>query len=1114
MKTKGISLFRFKKGYLIYFCVSLLFTAIQVFPQNKKFRFEKFTSDQGLSQNSVVKIFQDRKQFLWFGTYDGLNRYDGYTFKVYKSILTDSTTISGQYFSSICEDKEGNLWIASLGGGLNKYLSSSDTFKRYKHNPKNPKSISDDKVRAVLIDKSGRLWVGTEYGLDLFDPKTEEFTHFRNDPGNPKSLSNNYVISLGEDAKHNIWVGTFYGLNVFDPIKKTFRNFIGETGLQKGLISNWTNKVFLDSHNNLWLATTGGLQKYDDINDRFEIFLPQFSTPGVNSDNTVRDVIEDKNGNIWIATWTHGIGILDQNTKKFSMINHDPSDFFSLSTDLTISLCQDKSGLMWIGTDGSGINKLNLRKSQFNNFQNLILDKTSLSENKIYSIYEDKKGIIWIGTYGGGINRFDPSKDSKHFTRIMNRPGDFTGIITNQVRWITSDKNGIFWIATDGGLERYDQSTKKFTHYTLGNSPGLRTNAVFCVTEARNGELLVGTYDGGLSVFNKEKNTFTNYSYNINNEKSISSNVIRQVLEDRSGLIWVCTDRGLNLFDPVKKEFTRFLHEDSNPNSISINTLFTIFQDKAGTLWIGTALGLNKLEGDFKENKNIKFTCYTKSEGLPDNDVQSILEDDHGNLWLSTNKGISKFNPSTNTFKNYNKSDGLPSNEFFINSACKRTKTGEFLFGSDKGFCMFHPDSVKDDLFIPPIVFTDFQLFNKPVPINEKINNEIILKQSIWDTKEINLSYENNIIALTFSALNFAAPDANNYAYKLDGLESDWNFVGNRHYASYTNLPPGEYVFRVKGANSSGIWNNEDTALKIIVKPPYWGTWWFRTSAILSIILIAFFLYRSKVKSMEERRINLELSIKEKSQLNEELKKLNDTKDKFFSILAHDLRNPFHSILGMISFIIDEYNTISDPERIDMLNMILNASKNNFHLLDNLLDWSRSQLQDFKTAPKRIDFSELISKNVNLLTPQAEDKYISLESQLEPQLFIYADYYMIDLIVRNLINNAIKFTQQKGTIRIYSRIIENNAQFQITDSGIGMSQEQIKEILSGEDYVSTKGTEGEKGTGLGLKLCKEFIEKNKGKISVQSKLGNGTTFYFEVPIFDPAIHIDYESEKE
>jgi ligand-binding sensor domain-containing protein/signal transduction histidine kinase len=1098
------------KNKLIFVMLVLCLFNSELFPQQQNYRFEKFTSDDGLSQNSVVKIFQDSKHFLWFGTYDGLNRYDGFTFKVYKTNVADSTTISGQYFSAICEDKDGNLWVSSLGGGLNKYTRGTDTFKRYRHDPRNSKSLSNDRVRALLIDKRGNFWIGTESGLDLFNPGTEEFIHHRNIPGDPNSLSNDYVFSIGEDAKGNLWIGTYSGLNVLDPVKNKYRNFNGEKGLKAGLGNNWTNKTYLDRNNILWICSTEGLHWYDEKNDKFTRYMPEKNNPNSISNNNIRDILEDANGDFWIATNTGGINKFDKKTGKFIRIQHDPSNENSLNTDQIISLWQDKSGIIWIGTDGGGINKLNIRKSQFTIYQNLVQNKNSLSDNKVYYICEDKKGVLWIGTHGGGLNKFDPQKSADNFIRFQHRPENRNSLINDAIRWITTDRSGALWIATDSGLDKFNPATNIFTHFTMDEYPVLRTNSIFCVAENREGEILVGTYDGGFSIYDKTKNSFTNYLHDPKNAKSISSNVVRQIFEDKSGLIWLCTDNGLNLFNSRTKEFTRFLHDPKNSNSLSINTTVTIYQDKAGVIWIGTTLGLNKLEGNFPENKNIKFTRYTKKDGLPDNDIQAILEDDYGNLWISTNKGICKFNPGQNTFKNYNKNDGLPSNEFFINSACRREKTGEFLFGSHKGFCFFHPDSIKDDLYVPPVVLTDFQLFNKNVPINEEVNDEIILTQAIWETKEIHLSYRNNIISFGFAALDYASPGGNQYSYLLEGLESNWNFVGNRHYASYTNLPPGEYIFRVKGSNASGIWSGKDASVKIIVTPPYWVTWWFRVLVLIAIVLITVISFKIKVKGMEDRRKELERLVREKSLINDELKKLNDTKDKFFSILAHDLRNPFHSILGMISFIIDEYNTISDPERLEMLNMIMKASKNNFHLLDNLLDWSRSQLQDFKAAPGEIELEELITKNIELLRPLADDKFIEIESLQTPGLIVFADYYMIDLVIRNLISNAIKFTNTNGTIRIYSRLKKDLAQFQITDTGIGMSNEQVENLFSGGDYSSTRGTSGEKGTGLGIKLCKEFLKKNNGILIVNSTPGTGTTFSFELPIFKK--EIDQENQ--
>ena len=1105
MKIKSVS-----------YCIALIiFLSVNLYPQD--YRFENYTSDDGLSQNSVVRIFQDSRHFLWFGTYDGLNRFDGYSFKVYKSIVNDSTTINGQYFSAICEDKDGNLWIGSLGGGLNKYIRSTDSFKRYKHNPKNNKSLSNDKVRALLIDRDGNLWIGTEFGLDRYDPQSDSFVHYRNDPQNPNSLSNNYVLSIGQDASGKMWIGTFVGLNVFDFKKNKFSNFLEGRGEVRGLGINWANKIFLDRENNLWIGTTEGLHRYDEKNDRFIRYIPEKNNPYSISEKSIRDIIQDANGNLWIATTHGGLNELNPNTGKFKRYIHDPLNRSSLTSNFLISLWEDNSGLIWIGTDGNGIDVLDRRVAQFNNYKNIPGNKHSLSENKVYSIYEDIDGLIWIGTMGGGLNRFDPKKKHDNFTCYLHDSENNNSIVNNSVRYITGDKNGMLWLATETGLDEFNPRLNKFYHYNMTYFPGLKTNAIFSVLESKNGDVWVGTYDGGLSVLDKNKKTFRNYLFDPNNPNSISSNVIRCILEDNYGHLWFCTDNGLDLFDSKKDQFIRYVYDSKNPSSISSNSVLTIYQDKKGTIWVGTTIGLNKIEGDLSDPEKIKFVCYTKKDGLADNDVQGILEDNHGNLWISTNAGISKFNPEKLTFKNYTTFDGLPSNEFYVNANAKRKETGELLFAGDRGFCIFNPDSIKDDQFIPPISLTDLHLFNKSVGIGEKVNGDVILSKAIWDTKEITLSYKNNILMLDFAALDYSSPHANQYAYLMEGLDKDWNNIGTRHTASFMNLPPGEYNFKVRCSNASGLWNYLGASIKIIVLPPYWMTWWFRGLAVLFLFMIGFVAYKLKIRSMEKRRKDLELLINEKIRLNdqlqveitkhqkteielrkakEEAENSNRLKSEFLAQISHEIRSPLNIAINYASIIREELKDNISPLLVESIDAIDQVDKRVIRTIDLVLNMSEMQLGTYLPSMTRFDIvKDVLNDIINQYSNNAKKKLLEIFLFVDSDSAdVYADRYSVTQIFANLIDNAIKYTD-KGKIEIWVKSkFQDGLTVSVKDTGIGISEEYLPKLFepfSQEEHGYSRRFEG---NGLGLALVKKYCDLNGALITVSSKKGEGSTF--------------------
>jgi ligand-binding sensor domain-containing protein/signal transduction histidine kinase len=1081
-----------------------------LFAQKKNFNFEHLTPEDGLSQSSVVKIFQDSRNFLWFATYDGLNRYDGYNFKVYKSDISDTTTISGQGFSSICEDRSGNLWIGSLNGGLNKYNQGTDTFKRFKFNPKDPGSLCSNIVSYLYIDSKGTLWVGTDNGLDQFNPETEKFIHYRNKPNDSNSISYNFIVSITEDSFGNLWIGTSEGLNKFNLSTKKFTRYYEDRSKPGCLISNYINYVFLDNNKNLWIATNEGLLLYDNNNNRFTQYMPHN-----NSIKRINGFWDDCKGNLWLVTSKDGLTIL--NRGKGTLINYknDPYDSHSLSSNNILSIFKDRSGIIWIGTDGAGINKINSRKEQFNNYSVKSGELNQLSNNSVYSFYEDDSGDIWIATYGGGINIFNPAKEKEQFTYIKHEPGNINSLGDNNVRDICKDKQGCFWIGTESGLDRYDPKMKKFRHYNYKNSPGLKDLAISTLCATSDNMIWAGTFNGGISIYNKQKDRFINYLNVPNNPASLAGNVIKKIYEDRSGIIWVCTNKGLDRFDRDKNRFIHYRNIPGDPYSIISNTVLNIYQDHTGTLWVGTDLGLNKMTGDIVNNRDIKFIHYSKENGLPNNSIQSIIEDNHGNLWISTNNGLSKYNPQLETVKNYTANDGLRSNEFYINSCLKRKRTGELLFGGYNGFCFFQPDSIQDDIYIPPVNFTDFYLFNIPVHTNTKINGETILVNTIWETDKITLSYKNNIISFEFSALDYASPKGNKYAYIMQGLETNWNYVGNRHFVSFTKLPPGEYLLRVKASNASGMWNNTGTSVKIIVLPPFWQTYWFRLTCGILIVSLIFISYKIKIRNFERRKKKLEDLILEKSILNDQLhleiyghqnaemelksakeaaEKSDRLKSEFLAQMSHEIRTPINAILSFNRLIQEDVSDYLSDDMKEGFSIIDSASKRLIRTVDLILNMSLFQTNSIELSYHRFDlYEKVLKKIIQEYSSIAEEKGIKFEVIKDTDdCTIDSDNSIVDQIFDNLLNNAVKFTKQ-GTVGIH---IFNNKSKQLTveiyDTGIGISQEYMPNLFKPFSQEEGGYARRFEGNGLGLALTKKYCDLTNIIIDVYSKKGCGT----------------------
>jgi len=857
---------------------------LNLYAQINDIRFERISLEQGLSQGTIWAIIQDSKGFMWFGTADGLNKYDGYSFTIYNHDPRDSTSISNNTIIAICEDKSGTLWIGTAGGGLNRFDRETEKFTHYRNDPSNPNSLSDDQVISIHEDKNGTLWIGTENrGLNRFDRETEKFTHYQHDPSNPKSLSSDHIFRIFEDKSSVLWIGTNEGLNKFDKECNIFIPFKHDPNIQNSLTNNWINAIYEDKSGALWIGTSDGLNKlilseikeYDMARLKFVHYKHDPMNPNSLSDSRIRSIYEDKSGNLWIGTAGGGLNRLvpsstsrqtlneieesDRETGTFVHYKNDPKDPNSLSSDNVRSIFEDKSGVLWIGMNGEGLNKYFSSKKKFVHYKNDPYDPNSLSHNYVYSIYQDKDGIFWIGTMGGGLNKFN--RERKTFTHYQNDLSNPNSLSNNSVLSICESRHDgttSLWIGTSGGLDKlvlnpdsigkgFDKEKAQFVHYKHDpanpNSPNsLSDSTVTSIIEDKSGNLWIGTYSG-LDKFDKEKKQFVHYKHDPANLNSLSKGRVRAIFEDKSGMLWIGTDAGgLNKFNPSNEQFMHYIHDPANPNSLSQNFVLSIYEDPSVSeriLWIGTnGGGLNRLDKEKDE-----FKIFTKNDGLPNNVIYGILGDNHGNLWLSTNKGLSKFNPQTETFKNYDVTDGLQSNEF-NKGAYYTSNNGEMFFGGINGFNSFYPDSIKDNPYIPPVVITKFKKFNT------------IIKFDISDTEEIELSYRDKYLSFEFVALDYTNPQQNQYRYTMKGFDEDWIDAGTRRFATYTNLDPGKYIFKVKGSNSDGKWNEQGVSIKIVIKPPFWKSWWFIIISAVFLILIGYTWIRQRVhEKIEKARI-------------------------------------------------------------------------------------------------------------------------------------------------------------------------------------------------------------------------------------------------------------------
>lgn len=849
-------------------------------------RFEQITTEDGLSQSTVNAILQDSRGFLWFATEDGLNRYDGYEFKIYRNDPFDMFSISNNQVSSIIEDRNGAIWIGTKGGGLNKLDREKDRFISYLHDSEDSKSISHNYINVLFEDESGVILVGTQKGLNILDPATNEFSVY-SEVDDHNELKQARITTLNKDSNDFIWIGTEEeGLFRFDRINGDIIHFEENSEISK-ISDNWIVTIYEDKSGILWVGTqSGGLLRYNKEEQTFTSFTSVNSSNQSISNNWVLSLFEDSRGTFWVGT-LNGLNILNRNTGLFTSFM-DLNYPINLSNNSISALYEDRSGVFWVGTRNGALNKFIRSSSEsFTIYQNEPANSNSLSNNNIWAISEDDYGDVWIGTQGGGLNKL--TKATNIFKNFKHNPNDDNSISNDFVNAIIKDNEGQIWVGTIDGLNLYDEEGDRFIHFKNieDDESTISGNIITTIFEDSRGIIWVGTLNNGLNAYDKETGNFRRFQNNETDPSSISHNKIWSMFEDNKGVFWVGTHGfGLNKYDRARGNFTRYSNNPNDDSSISDNFINVITQDAKGDLWIGTINGLNK----FNPNSET-FTRFTTADGLPNNVIYGIIEDYRGHLWLSTNSGIADFNPESSSVRIYDRGDGLPSNEYRF-GAFHKAGDGTMYFGGINGIVVFKPDSIRDNPYIPPVVVTDFQIFNQDVFIAPSNSP---LKKSIIETDEIILTWRENVISFEFAALHFAAPEQNQYQYMMEGFDNDWQQVGNRRFVSYTNLPEGNnYTFRVKASNKDGIWNEEGRSIKLKILPPPWKTWWAYSiySALGAGLLIGFINFqisreRKKKEQVELYNEELEALVKERTILLENEKEKSDA--LLYNMLPKDI---------------------------------------------------------------------------------------------------------------------------------------------------------------------------------------------------------------------------------
>jgi PAS domain S-box-containing protein len=1205
-------------GKIISFLSGIYLTCVSQVSFSQPLIFDHYAVEDGISQSEIICIFQDSEGYMWFGTQNGLNKFDGYTFENFFYDPSDSNTVSNSWIFDITEDANGVLWLATKAG-LNKYDKKADRFTRF--------NLSGDH----LITERDFVYGITADTLNIYVSQPPTLTVINFNTGDLESFTNRFehegaLYDIGfpiiKDSKGLIWIGSMNGLASFDLRTEQFTNYTSNGSDPKSISHNHITALCEDKYGNILIGTENGLNIYSPDTEHMTRYQQDNNRPRSLSHDYIHAIIQDYSGTIWIGTNGGGLNKMIGNGQKgpaeFYHFRSGPDNTTYIGHDIVYSLFEDNSNNLWIGTI-AGIDKSDLKKKNirtYNKSENP--NSIDLLDNIIASIYQDDDRNLWIGNWGKGLNILDRNNNKvSHYTSELSGKHH---IPQNHVHVIFEDSKSRIWLGTRNGVSILDKNQNLFIpvqeYFKAPHFNYFNNNRVYCIIEDSKGEFWIGT-GHGLYILDLSSKRSRIIREDSESHLAISSNLVYSLLEDRDKNVWIATSNGLDKYVPYENRMYHYISIPGSTNTLCDNYTISLCEDDLGNIWIGTSSGVNR----FNKTDSV-FTHYTIRNGLPSNIIYDIIEDNRGNLWFSTGSGLAMKDPGDETSQTFLVEDKLLGREFNIKAVFKGDD-GEMFFGGIDGLVSFYPDSLRDNSYIPPIRITSL----------EKENNGIRQRMNVY-ADEFILSYRDYSFTIEFSALDFTNPSKNRYAYQMEGISDRWVEIGNRRFVHFTNLQPGDYIFNVRGTNNDGVWNNAGASCRITILPP----WWRSNYAYGSYILLLFLLVATVIKLRERnlvrekkvledkirertneiaeqkdkieeseaklkstissiddlvfvldnkgffkefynlgkhkamyedagvilgkcfvdvdfpgeamvllskafrtlkeentvqefdyyvekegeifwfnakisprRNIMGELTgitivardITERKQSEEQLKELNATKDMFFSILAHDLKNPFSSLHSMSELIIRDYQDLEEEDKLQVLNNIHKSSELIYNLLENLLTWSKSQSGSIEYSPAKFNLSSLIEMNINLHQVPAEKKGVVLTSNADDEMFAYGDREMINTVIRNLINNAVKFSVNGGTVEVEIHSTDKFIEVTVRDQGIGISEENIDKIFRIDQQYKSTGTAGETGTGLGLVLCLDFVQKNGGKIWCKSREGSGSSFHFTIPGFPP-----------
>lgn len=1035
--------------------------------QTAHYRMVRLDGSDGLPSSSVSGIVQDAYGFLWFGTQGGLSRYDGYEFTHYTKEPFNSESLPHDLVQTIYSDDGYSIWAGTYNG-MAKIDLKSGRLKRYLPASGDEEGLNGAVVTSITRDAGGLLWAGTLNGLNrLDDEEAGTFTSY---------LDGITVRSVFLSSAGTLWVGTYDGLYRYDPLKDGFDHYPSEPGREGALQSPYVMALAEDRDGIIWLGTwgSGGLSSLDPASGLFISYrLPAQESYVVNC---------GEEGRVWVGSWGGGLIAFHPGDGSVRRYRHEDGEAGGLGTDIVYSLFHDRAGVFWVGTNGGGVTRMIPIESEFPFWGHNDDDPDALPPGKITDIYEDRSGTLWVAVYNGGLYRYLPGEE--RWQGYRHDPDNFSTISNDIVNEMYESSDGTFWVCTNGGLNTMDRGTGAFTLF-LPDLDGLGEpgeDIVYDFLEAGPGEYWIATYRGGIVHWDSVSGDMRFYRHDNEDPASLSDNMVYTLLLDEEGTLWAGTNRGLNRYRPESDDFVSYTYREGDRGSISADTIRTLLVDGRNRMWVGTVGGgLNLMDRDTE-----RFRFWSRRDGFPDNTIVSLLEDGKGTLWVGTARGLGTFDTDRMSFKLLDATDGVVGEEF--NVGAFRNDRGELYFGSLSGVIKILPSTFRDNEHIPPVRLTSFRIFDQ----------EYDSEKTLAGVEAVELSHRQNFISFEFAALDYTDPAKNEYMYRLVGFDRDWIYSGNRRYASYTNLPGGEYTFQVRGSNNDGVWNEEGRNLVIKVIPPVWKRpaayvlYLFIAAAAVAFSVFLLFRRERRLLAVEELRLERERMRLEKDAAEQAAR----TKSSIIAKLSHEFRTPLNAIIGYSGLIARKTD---NAELIEYAGLIGGSGRQLNEFVSGILDLSKSEAGKEILVPSVVDVRRLAGDALRIVEPAAGEKGLDLFSSIDPAVPAYAgfDAGKFRQVLYNLMGNAVKFTFE-GSVTLSVWIDAEMLVWSVADTGIGIPEDQRERIFEAfEQQADQDQLFG--GTGLGLTISRNSVRAMGGTLTVDEREGGGSVFTVSIP---------------